>query len=55
MLFSAHKVAGVGYKNSLRLTMNSTVSGVPVKYRVFISEAGTTVSKVLKRKGILIF
>jgi len=40
------KVAGVGYKNSLRLTMNSTVSGAPVKYRVFISEAGTTVSKV---------
>ena len=39
-------VAGVGYKNSLRLTMNSTVEGVPVKYRVFISETGTTVSKV---------
>ena len=40
------KVPGVGFDNSLRLTMNSTFRGLKVKYRIYISEVGTTKSKV---------
>ena len=40
------KVPGVGFDNSLRVTMNSTFRGVKVKYRIYISEVGTTQSKV---------
>ena len=40
------KVPGVGFDNSLRLTMNSTYRGLKVKYRIYISEVGTTQSKV---------
>ena len=43
------KVPGVGYENSLRMSLNSTVNGERVKYRIFISEVGTTVSKVRTR------
>ena len=43
---SLFKVPGVGYENSLRMSLNSTISGESIKYRIFISEVGTTVSKV---------
>ena len=36
----------VGEQNSLKLVLGSKLDGKPVKYRVFISEAGTTISKV---------
>jgi hypothetical protein len=39
-------VTGVGEQNSLKLDLGSQLNGKPVKYRVFISEAGTTISKV---------
>ena len=41
------QVPGVGKKNGLQLVMNPEPKGVPVKYRIFISELGTTYSKVL--------
>ena len=45
------KVTGVGLENSLRLTMSPMYGGRSVKYRIYISEIGTTRSKViLKRK-----
>jgi len=40
------KVPGVGIDNSLQITLNSTTTGKKVRYRIFISEVGTTVSKV---------
>ena len=40
------KVTGVGEDNSLRLNFNQSYHGEPLKYRVYISEVGTTVSKV---------
>ena len=40
------EVPGVGFENSLRITMNSSNNGEGLKYRIFISEVGTTVSKV---------
>ena len=40
------QVPGVGFDNSLKITMNSTITGKKVRYRIFISEVGTTVSKV---------
>jgi len=39
-------VPGVGKNNGLQLVMNPEPNGVPVKYRIFISEIGTTYSKV---------
>ena len=39
-------MTGVGEQNSLKLVLGSKLDGNPVKYRVFISEAGTTISKV---------
>ena len=39
-------MTGVGAQNSLRLTLGLQLAGQAVKYRVFISEAGTTTSKV---------
>ena len=40
------KVTGVGEQNSLNLILGPELDGKPVRYRVFISEAGTTTSKV---------
>ena len=40
------KVTGVGYENSLRLLLKASYNGMKLKYRAFISEVGTTVSKV---------
>ena len=45
-LFYFVKVPGVGKNNGLQLVMNPEPNGVPVKYRIFISEIGTTYSKV---------
>ena len=39
-------MTGVGEQNSLRLNLGLQLAGQAVKYRVFISEAGTTTSKV---------
>ena len=49
ILFSLNQfcqVPGVGIDNSLQITLNSTTTGKKVRYRIFISEVGTTVSKV---------
>ena len=40
------QVPGVGKKNGLLLNMNPVPNSVPVLYRIFISEIGTTYSKV---------
>ena len=40
-------MTGVGEDNSLRLLLNQSHHGKPIKYRIYISEVGTTVSKVL--------
>ena len=49
-IFLLLKVPGVGYENSLRMSLNTTINGESVKYRIFISEVGTTVSKVRNSK-----
>ena len=41
------KVQGVGLENSLRIKLNKDLEDEDVHYRVFISEVGTTVSKVI--------
>ena len=46
----ALQVPGVGKNNGLQLVMNPEPKGVPVKYRIFISEIGTTYSKVIKKR-----
>ena len=39
-------VTGVGYENSLRLKMSSSIRGLRVLYRIYIGDVGTTRSKV---------
>ena len=46
------KVTGVGLENSLRLTMSPMYGGRSVKYRIYISEIGTTRSKVILKEKI---
>ena len=41
-----YKVPGVGHENSLKLSLVKKQKSQNIKYRVFISEVGTTVSKV---------
>ena len=43
------KVQGVGLENSLRIKLNKHINEKKITYRVFISEVGTTVSKVLTK------
>ena len=43
---------GVGLENSLRIKLNKDLEEEDVHYRVFISEVGTTVSKVITNKSI---
>ena len=47
------KVTGVGLENSLRLTMSPMYGGRSVKYRIYISEIGTTRSKVILKKKMV--
>lgn len=44
----------MGLENSLRIKLNTHVDKKEVRYRVFISEVGTTVSKVIKKIRFII-
>ena len=46
------KVQGVGLENSLRIKLNKDLEKEDVHYRVFISEVGTTVSKVMTNTSL---
>ena len=46
------KVQGVGLENSLRIKLNKDIEKEYVHYRVFISEVGTTVSKVMTNTSL---
>ena len=46
------KVQGVGLENSLRIKLNKDLEEEDIHYRVFISEVGTTVSKVTTNKSL---
>ena len=44
----------MGLENSLRIKLNTHVDKKEVRYKVFISEVGTTVSKVIKKIRFII-